>query len=148
MLGVDSQVAIIDFGSSVVARRQVADRYGLQELIEESERMCTPTFRAPELWDRGIDDILDIDERIDVWALGCILYTLMFNVGPFDLVEPNGGNLKLAVIQSNFSFPANHAYPQALCDFVTYMLNKDEKERPFISDVLKRANELSNSPNI
>ena len=143
MLGVDAQAAIIDFGSSVVARREVADRLGLQALIEESERMCTPTYRAPELWDRGIDDVLELDERIDVWALGCVLYALMFGVNPFDLVEQNGGNLKLAVIQSNFSFPANHSYPQPLCDFVSYMLNKDEKERPTIMDVLKRANELT-----
>lgn len=148
MLGVDAQAALIDFGSSIVARRQVSDRIGLQELIEESERMCTPTYRAPELWDRGIDDTLDLDERIDVWALGCVLYALMFGVNPFDLVEQNGGNLKLAVIQSNFSFPANHPYPQSLCDFVTYMLNKDEKERPHIADVLKRANELSRSPEL
>lgn len=143
MLGQDANVAIIDFGSSVVARRQIADRYGLQGLIEESERMCTPAYRAPELWDRGIDDILNLDERIDVWALGCILYTLMFGQNPFEVVEMNGGNLKLAIVQSNFNFPADHTYPSELCDFVTFMLNKDETERPFIGQVIERAKELT-----
>lgn len=139
MLGQDAKIAIIDFGSCVVARREVADRIGLQELIMESERMCTPTFRAPELWDRGIDEVVELDERIDVWALGCLLFTLMFGQNPFELVELAGGNLKLAIIESNFQFPTTNTYPKELCDLVTFTLNKNEKERPFIGEVLERA---------
>jgi len=139
MLGQDAQVALIDFGSCVLARRDITDRIGLQELIMESERMCTSTFRAPELWDRGIDDVLELDERIDVWALGCLLFTLMFGQNPFELVELAGGNLKLAIIEANFQFPSGHSYPKELCDLVTFMLNKNEKERPFIGEVLERS---------
>jgi serine/threonine kinase 16 len=144
MLGNDAQVGLIDFGSCIVARRTIDDRIALQEMIEESERRCTPSYRAPELWDRGIDDTLHLDERIDVWALGCLLYAVMFGDNPFDLVELNGGNLKLAIIEANFKFPSGHSYPQELCDLVTFMLNKDEKERPFIGEVLEHARALLN----
>jgi serine/threonine kinase 16 len=142
MLGLDAQIAIIDFGSCVVAKRQITDRIGLQQLIDESERYCTPTYRAPELWDRGRDDIVELDERVDVWSLGCVLYAMMFGVNPFELVEQNGGNLKLAIIESNFQFPTGHTYPSSLTDLVTDMLNKDETARLTIEQVLERARKM------
>ena len=142
MLGLDAQIAIIDFGSCVVAKRQITDRIGLQQLIDESERYCTPTYRAPELWDRGRDDIVELDERVDVWSLGCVLYAMMFGVNPFELVEQNGGNLKLAIIESNFQFPTGHTYPSSLTDLVTDVLNKDETARLTIEQVLERARKM------
>lgn len=145
MLGQDADIAIIDFGSCVVAKRSISDRIGLQQLIDESERMCTPTYRAPELWDRGIDEPVEIDERVDIWALGCVLFAMMFGSNPFELVEQAGGNLKLAIIESNFKFPSTNTYPQSLCDLVTFMLNKNEAERPSIDEVMERTRKVIKS---
>ena len=42
---------------------------------EWASQSCTAPYRAPELWDTPTDTVLD--ERTDIWALGCTLYALM-----------------------------------------------------------------------
>lgn len=60
------------------------------EICEEEERIqkySTSWYRAPEMAD--LYQKIVIDEKADIWALGCILYTLAFFVHPFQDV----GNL-------------------------------------------------------
>lgn len=42
---------------------------------EWAAQHCTAPYRAPELWDPPSESSLD--ERTDIWALGCTLYALM-----------------------------------------------------------------------
>ena len=44
-------------------------------------------YKAPELFNVRIGTI---DEKADIWSLGCVLYALMFNKGPFDYVAGKG----------------------------------------------------------
>ena len=39
---------------------------------------CTMPYRAPELWEPPSH--CDIDERVDVWSLGCLFYAMMYGV--------------------------------------------------------------------
>lgn len=90
-----------------------------------------------------MDEPVELDERIDIWALGCLLYAMMFGENPFDLVALNGGNLKLAIIDANFQFPTNQTYPEDMCALVRFMLNRHESERPSISEVLEKVRDLA-----
>ena len=59
---------------------------------------CTAPYKAPELYD--VPSQCTIDQRIDVWSLGCVLYFMMYGVSPFERATVEaGGSLALAVIK-------------------------------------------------
>lgn len=77
----------MDFGSVAEARVRISSRKEALALQEIAEQLCTPqyllilnaingltiiTFRAPELFNIESDCL--IDERTDIWSLGCLLY--------------------------------------------------------------------------
>ncbi|KAF5734100.1 putative serine/threonine protein kinase [Tripterygium wilfordii] len=66
---------LMDFGSARTARRQVRSRSEALQLQEWASEHCSAPFRAPELWD--CPSHADIDERTDVWSLGCTLYAIL-----------------------------------------------------------------------
>ncbi|XP_054805328.1 uncharacterized protein LOC129308281 isoform X2 [Prosopis cineraria] len=66
---------LMDFGSARPARQQIHSRSEALQLQEWAAEHCSAPFRAPELWD--CPSQADIDERTDVWSLGCTLYAIM-----------------------------------------------------------------------
>lgn len=93
--GENSKWTICDFGSSTV--RQTTGALSVDEkqsIMEEIEKVTTPIYRAPEQIDlyKG----LKLTPKVDVWALGCIMYTLMYFKPPFQDGE------KLAQINGNY----------------------------------------------
>lgn len=98
--------------------------------------------RAPELFDSGVDGELSIDERIDVWALGCVLFNLLFRENPFDSAVERGGNLKLAVIAAKYNVPAGHRYSPEIVALIARMLTVSPKNRPSLDSIIKDAEEL------
>lgn len=64
-------------------------------------RYTTPMYRAPEMVDTWNN--FPITHASDVWALGCILYTLCFMKHPFD------DGAKLRIINGNYSIPPGDA---------------------------------------
>ncbi|KAI3454883.1 hypothetical protein Pfo_011546 [Paulownia fortunei] len=66
---------LMDFGSARPARKQIRTRSEALQLQEWASEHCSAPFRAPELWD--CPSHADIDERTDIWSLGCTLFAIM-----------------------------------------------------------------------
>jgi serine/threonine kinase 16 len=66
LISEDDKVVLMDFGSTAKARYMIMNRQEALQLQEFCDSHCTPSFRAPELYDIGSDAL--IDERSDVWV--------------------------------------------------------------------------------
>ena len=77
----DNTLKLCDFGSCVEGNRSIKtidERTREEEVISKT---TTPMYRAPEMVDLYQREVLT--EKTDIWALGCLLYTLCFLKHPF-----------------------------------------------------------------
>ncbi|KAH3661630.1 hypothetical protein OGAPHI_006480 [Ogataea philodendri] len=138
MLAKDGTPVLCDLGSCEKARVSIKSRAQAITVQELSNEHCTLPYRAPELLDIKVGD--EIDEKIDIWSLGCTLYALLYGYSPFEREElVNGANITLAISSGNYSFPSSPDYSEALKDLIKYCLVLDPHERPSIEDVLTKA---------
>ncbi|KAM7471199.1 hypothetical protein LguiA_009382 [Lonicera macranthoides] len=134
---------LMDFGSARPARKQIHSRSEALQLQEWASEHCSAPFRAPELWDCPSDAV--IDERTDIWSLGCTLYAIMYGSSPFEYaLGESGGSLQLAIVNVQIKWPtgANPPYPEALHQFVTWMLQPQATVRPCIGDIAFHVDKL------
>ncbi|KAF6169086.1 hypothetical protein GIB67_038583 [Kingdonia uniflora] len=134
---------LMDFGSARPAKREIRSRSEALQLQEWAAEHCSAPFRAPELWD--CPSLVDIDERTDIWSLGCTLYALMYGVSPFEYaLGESSGSLQLAIINAQIKWPEgpNPPYPEPLHQFVTWMLQPQAAVRPRIGDVIIHVDKL------
>ena len=87
----------------------------------------TPLFLSPEVIKHE-----NYDHRVDIWALGWVLYHLATLEPPF-----NQNNLEslLYAIQYKQPKPVGIWYSSKLRNFIHWMLEKSKIRRPFITDL-------------
>lgn len=102
LLGDEGQPVLMDLGSMNQACIQVEGSRQALALQDWAAQRCTISYRAPELF--SVQSHCVIDERTDVWSLGCVLYAMMFGEGPYDMVFQKGDSVALAV-QNDLSIP-------------------------------------------
>ncbi|QNP95787.1 kinase-like domain-containing protein [Yarrowia lipolytica] len=140
MLSDNGRPILMDLGSCSRARIDVSSRQKALELQDMAAEQCSMPYRAPELFD--VKTGANIDERVDVWSLGCTIYTLMYFTSPFEhQTNETGASLNLAIMNGHFTMPASPEYSDQLKGLVKKCLIVDPQERPFIDDVLKAASE-------
>jgi AP2-associated kinase len=71
-------------------------------------------YRPPEMCD--LYQGYSVNEKVDVWMLGCVLYTICFYVHPF--VECS----KLAIVTGTFRIPEDSKYSEKIHDLIRHMI--------------------------
>lgn len=136
MISDDGTPILMDFGSTVKARIPIENRS--QALMQQdiAAEQSTMAYRAPELFD--VKTGIDLDEKVDIWSLGCTLFALAYSHSPFENTQTTeqGGSIAMAVLNAQYKQPSS-AYSQGLKDLVDAMLQVNPKDRPDIHKVIE-----------
>ncbi|GLG98475.1 Serine/threonine-protein kinase polo [Gryllus bimaculatus] len=97
---------------------------------ERKKTLCgTPNYIAPEILTKKGHSF-----EVDVWSIGCIMYTLLFGKPPF---ETSSLKETYALIKKcQYCIPQNKVSKKAK-DLIVSMLQTDPKIRPTIEDLLR-----------
>ncbi|KAG0346728.1 hypothetical protein BG004_000976 [Podila humilis] len=141
----DGQTPVLmDFGSMARARIKIQTR---QQALHEQDlaaEHCSMPYRAPELFD--VKTGANLDEKVDIWSLGCTLYAMAYGTSPFETNQMNqGGSIALAVLNGNVRFPTDgqqDRYSSEFRDLVKSMLVVEPADRLDIHQVIDEVDVL------
>lgn len=128
---------LCDFGSAT-ARILNPTVHGITTVEEEIQKYTTLSYRAPEMVDLYAGH--NVTVKADIWALGCMLYKLLFFTLPF-------GESTLAIQCGTFAIPDASKYSRGVHQLVRYMLETDAEQRPNIYQVSEVAFRLLGKEN-
>lgn len=135
---------LMDFGSCMKARIPIENRS--QALLQQdiAAEKSTMAYRAPELFD--VKTGIMLDEKVDIWSLGCTLYALAYSHSPFENLQTTeqGGSIAMAVMNARYKHPAS-SYSQGLKDLIDSMLKVNPKDRPDIHQVIEMTDRVLQS---
>ena len=121
------RVKLLDFGLARQAKEH-------SRLTQTGVVIGTPAYMSLEQA-RG----LPVDERSDLFSLGCILYRLCTGSDPFHGADPMARLISLAADSPRAIAKQNPTIPEALVQIVMELLAKESKDRPAsAADVLAR----------
>jgi len=143
LLDSDLKPILMDFGSCAPARVTISslrEAQYLQDTAAERSSMC---YRPPELFQ--VSSSCQIDERTDIWSLGCLLYAVMFYSSPYDIIYERGDSVALAVQSGKLTFPTDCLYSPDLLQLVTEMTNVDINFRVNIDSVIEKVEAMMNT---
>lgn len=134
LLGSDGLWKLCDFGSTSTnhKRFEKPEEMGIEE--DNIRKHTTPAYRAPEMWDLYRKEM--INEKVDIWALGCLLFRICYFKSAFD------GESKLQILNGNYRIPELPKYSAAIVDLIRDMLQSSPDARPDITQVWFRVNNL------
>ncbi|XP_014203423.1 serine/threonine-protein kinase pakF [Copidosoma floridanum] len=82
-----------------------------------------------------------ISYRSDVWSLGCILYSLVYGVTPFNHIRQQWGKIRaITDPKHKINFPTtsgNEPVPLIIIDVLRKCLQREPKARPTVADLLE-----------
>ncbi|XP_042376519.1 AP2-associated protein kinase 1-like [Zingiber officinale] len=134
LLGADGAWKICDFGSTSTNHKcfDKPEEMGIEE--DNIRKHTTPAYRAPEMWDLFRREVISV--KVDIWALGCLLYRICYLKSAFD------GESKLQVLNGNYRIPDMPKYSPSLTCLIKEMLEDSPNTRPDIMQVWLHVNEL------
>jgi serine/threonine kinase 16 len=144
MIADNGAAILMDFGSTVKARVDVKNRSEALMQQDIAAEQSTMAYRAPELFD--VKTGATLDEKVDIWSLGCTLFALAYSHSPFENLQTTeqGGSIAMAVLNAQYKQPSS-AYSQGLKDLIDSMLKTSPKDRPDIDQVLQMTDRVLQS---
>ncbi|GMI73923.1 hypothetical protein like AT2G32850 [Hibiscus trionum] len=133
LLGSDGLWKLCDFGSTSTNHKRFErpEEMGIEE--DNIRKYTTPAYRAPEMWDLFRREL--INEKVDIWALGCLLFRICYFKNAFD------GESKLQILNGNYRIPDLPKYSSSITNLIKDMLQGSPADRPDITQVWFRVNE-------
>ncbi|XP_019453600.1 PREDICTED: probable serine/threonine-protein kinase DDB_G0276461 isoform X2 [Lupinus angustifolius] len=133
LIGSNGLWKLCDFGSTSTnhKRFEKLEEMGIEE--DNIRKHTTPAYRAPEMWDLFLREM--INEKVDIWALGCLLFRICYFKSAFD------GESKLQVLNGNYRIPDLPKYTSSVTDLIREMLQARPDDRPDIMQVWLRVNQ-------
>ncbi len=139
LIAADGTYKLCDFGSAVGYAPPPLTPAAAAALRQDIMQYTTPQYRAPEMLDltRGFA----IDDKLDVWALGCLLYKLCYYTTPFERPHQLLEELEAAILNSSHTLRMPPDAPglvflERLKNVVRCCLREDPRRRPRATDVL------------
>lgn len=139
LLEEDDRPLLMDLGSMNRSRMEVRGTREAMTVQDWAAQRCTISYRAPELF--NVESHCIIDDRTDIWSLGCVLYCMMMMEGPYDLIFQKGDSVALAV-QNPITIPQSCRYSEGLQMLLSSILVSNPQERPNINWVLDQVQDL------
>ena len=128
---------LCDFGSATTRAYTPGNDITVAQAEEDIGKYTTLTYRAPEMVDLYMDRRVDV--RADIWALGCLLFKLMFFEDAFE-------ESTLSILSGKVRVPEEHSFSSDLIALLRAMLTSDPDSRINIDDVCHRAFKLRGLP--
>ncbi|EJW82005.1 other/NAK/MPSK protein kinase [Wuchereria bancrofti] len=133
LLSDDDRPILMDFGSCFSCPIIINDGKDSRMQLDEAGELCSMPYRAPELFVCEVGST--IDQSVDIWSLGCLLFALCFFRSPFDDIYERGDSIALAVQSGKITYIENHPYSQKILDAIHAMIVVDPKNRSNIASI-------------
>ncbi|KAL1528037.1 hypothetical protein AB1Y20_009406 [Prymnesium parvum] len=121
----EAELKLIDFG---LARRITAGN----ETFDDG--FGTLDYMAPEMflvWHQERRSRFKYDSKVDLWALGIIVYQLLFGQMPFGLGDPEEDALEVGdrIVFEPLTYPSDHGRSELARNFVEGLLQREPERR-------------------
>ena len=123
----DGRWKLCDFGSCTNIVYDCSNDRDRLKAEDDIQKNTTLPYRAPEMVDLQRRQI--IAERVDIWALGTLLYTLLFFEAPFN-------DSSLGILNCSYYWPEKFSYSARASEMVKKLLRPDPEDRPDILTLL------------
>ncbi|XP_053336927.1 cyclin-G-associated kinase isoform X2 [Clarias gariepinus] len=143
LLSQQGTIKLCDFGSATIDAHYPDYSWSAHKrsmVEDEITRNTTPAYRTPEMID--LYSNFPINEKQDIWALGCILYLLCFKQHPFE------DGAKLSIVNGKYSFPENESRYAVFHQLIRSMLKVNPEERLSITEVVNQLQEIAAARNV
>ena len=140
LLKTDNHPILMDLGSVSPAIVEIKNSRDAQRLQDLAAERCTLPYRAPELFHVALYSM--VDEKVDIWSLGCVFYSLLYLEGPFDKVWLRKDSVALAVQNKNLPFPSDDHYPHSFRELAKMLLQTDPNKRPNITWIISHVESI------
>lgn len=142
---------LMDFGSLTPSPTPITSRTLALSVQDSAAENSTMPYRAPELFDVKTGSV--IDDKVDIWSMGCTLFCALYGHSPFELAtEESGGSLALAVCSGSYTFPeegrlggrkpGQKPVSEGIKNIVRMCLRVEPSERPGIGELIKEVEKV------